>query len=130
MASPTLVNANISFHTNDDDKNDDSTVRVYLSTGSAETGNLRLAAQIVDRFGHFPDHSDSGPFDLVIIDPQITRDELKIGSVLIQLSSPGDDTWRFNFFLDLRFSDGSHLIARANGLQHTNGLPDITLGIE
>jgi hypothetical protein len=130
MASPTLVSANISFHTNDDDKNDDSIVNVYVSTGSVEGGNYSIVAQIEDRFGHFPDHSDSGPFDLVIIDPQITRDRLKIGNVLIQLVSHGSDTWRFNFFLDLRFSDGSHLIARGNGLQLSRGYPDVGLGIE
>ena len=130
MASPTLVNASISFHTNDDDKNDDTTVGVYVSAGAAETGNLILGAQIEDRFGRFGDHSDSGPFDLVIVNPQITRDQLKTGGVMIQIIPQGDDHWRFNFFLDLRFSDGSHLIARANGLQLTNDYKDVTFGIE
>ena len=27
------------------------------------------------------------------------------------------DTWRFSFFLDLLFSDGGHLVARANGVE-------------
>jgi hypothetical protein len=28
-------------------------------------------------------------------------------------------SWRFNFFLDLLFDDGAHLLARANGLEVT-----------
>ena len=70
MADPTLVNANIMFHTNDEDKNDDTLVTVSVQKGDT------VAAQISDRFQHFNDHSDAGPFDLEIVTP-LTRDDLK-----------------------------------------------------
>jgi hypothetical protein len=125
MASPTLTGASIEFHTNDDDKNHDTVVEVTVLAG-----NEIWAAHIKDRFGHFGDHSDTGPFDLVVLGP-ITRDQLKTGSVFIQIFIPDEDTWRFNFFLDLRFSDGSHLIARANRLQMgTHEHSDVRFGIE
>jgi hypothetical protein len=123
MADPTLVNANITFHTNDEDKNDDTLVTVSVQKGDT------VAAQISDRFQHFNDHSDAGPFDLEIVTP-LTRDELKTGLVSMEITPNGNDTWRFNFFLDLRFSDGSHLFARASRLQLTESLNRTFFGIE
>src|SRR5262249_54461727 len=40
---------------------------------------------------------------------------LKAGSVAVKIKPNGDDTWRFNFFLDLLFDDGAHLIAWPTG---------------
>jgi hypothetical protein len=93
MAEPTLVGANITFHTNDDDKNADTLVTVSVQVGATE-----VAAQIEDRFQHFGDHSDAGPFDLLVINP-LTRDQLKTGTMTIGIKPNGNDTWRFNFFL-------------------------------
>jgi hypothetical protein len=123
MADPTLVNANITFHTNDEDKNDDTVVYVSVQKGTT------VAAQITDRFQHFNDHSDAGPFDLEIVTP-LTRDDLKTGNMTIAITPNGNDTWRFNFFLDLRFSDGSHLFARASRLQMTEIFHQYYFGIE
>ena len=123
MADPTLVNANITFRTNDEDKNDDTLVTVVVGKGDT------VAAKISDRFQHFNDHSDAGPFDLEIVTP-LTRDDLKTGLVSLEITPNGNDTWRFNFFLDLRFSDGSHLFARASRLQLTESLNRTFFGIE
>src|SRR5262249_32376668 len=123
MADPTLVNANITFHTNDEDKNDDTLVTVSVQKGDT------VAARTSDRFQHFNDHSDAGPFDLEIVTP-LTRDDLKTGLVSMEITPNGNDTWRFNFFLDLRFSDGSHLFARASRLQLTESLNRTFFGIE
>src|SRR5690242_21716317 len=102
MAEPTLVGANITFHTNDEDKDNDTLISVTVQKGAT------VVAQIEDRFQHFNDHSDAGPFDLLLVNP-LTRDQLKTGKMKIAIKPNGNDTWRFNFFLDLRFSDGSHL---------------------
>jgi hypothetical protein len=45
-------------------------------------------------------HSDAGPFDL-LIKQAATREALKTGSVAVKIEPNGNDTWRFNFFLDL-----------------------------
>lgn len=121
---PTLVGANITFHTNDDDKNSDTLVLVSVQD-SAGT----MAAQIEDNFQHFADHSDAGPYDLLLVN-QLTRDQLKTGHMTIGITPNGSDTWRFNFFLDLRFSDGSHLFARASRLQLTETFNAQNFGIE
>jgi hypothetical protein len=123
MAEPTLVGANITFHTNDEDKDNDTLVFVSVQKGTT------VAAEIKDRFQHFSDHSDAGPFDLLMVKP-LTRDQLKTGNMTIGITPNGNDTWRFNFFLDLRFSDGSHLFARASRLQLTETFNAQIFGIE
>jgi hypothetical protein len=124
MAKPTLVGANITFHTNDEDKDNDTLVSVSVQTSTAT-----VAAQIEDVFQHFGDHSDAGPYDLLLVN-QLTRDQLKTGNMTIGITPNGNDTWRFNFFLDLRFSDGSHLFARASRLQLTENFNGQNFGIE
>jgi hypothetical protein len=124
MAKPTLVGANITFPINDDDKNNDTLVLLSVKNSAAA-----VAAQIEDSFQHFADHGDAGPFDLLVVNP-LTRDELKTGHMSIEIKPNGSDTWRFNFFLDLRFSDGSHLFARGSRLQLTETFNGQTFGIE
>jgi hypothetical protein len=83
MAEPTLTAANITFHTNDEDKDDDTLVYVSVQKGTT------VAADITDRFGHFNDHSDAGPFDLLVSNP-LTREELRTGNMTIGQRPPDD----------------------------------------
>lgn len=119
-----LTRASVTFHTNDDDKDDDSQVEVTV-----RLMDQMVVASIADEFGHFDDHSDAGPFDLLITQAA-SRGALKTGSVAVKISPNGNDTWRFNFFLDLLFDDGAHLIARANGLEVTESRQEQSFGIE
>jgi hypothetical protein len=120
-----LTRASVAFHTNDEDKDSDSLVQVTL-----QLMDQTLIASISDEFGHFDDHSDAGPFDLLIANPAATRGALKTGHVSIKIAPNGNDTWRFNFFLDLFFEDGGHLIAKANGLEVSESRPEQSFGIE
>src|SRR4029078_2596940 len=97
-----LTRASVTFHTNDEDKDDDSRVEVTVRL----LDQTVVVARISDTFGHFDDHSDAGPFDLLITQA-VTRGELKTGSVAIKIEPNGKDTWRFNFFLDLLFDDAA-----------------------
>jgi hypothetical protein len=119
-----LTRASVSFHTNDEDKDDNSRVEVTVRLMDGT-----VVASIADEFGHFDDHSDAGPFDLLITHAA-TRGALKTGSVAIKIEPNGDDTWRFNFFLDLLFEDGAHLIAWANGLEVSESRQEQSFGIE
>jgi hypothetical protein len=126
MATPTLTGGNVTFHTNDDDKDYNTSITVNVLLGSetrvAGTGGM---------FANFGNNSDAGPFALMVFNPAVTRDELKrSGSVLIYIAPSGNDTWRFNFLLDLIFSDGAHLIARANGVELTQDSREQRFGIE
>jgi hypothetical protein len=119
-----LTRASVIFHTNDEDKDADSRVEVTV-----ELIDKILVASIADEFQHFDDNSDAGPFTLILAG-SVTRGALKTGSVSIKLVPNGDDTWRFNFLLDLLFSDGAHLLARATGLELSESLPTQSFGIE
>ena len=119
-----LTRASVGFHTNDEDKDDDSRVEVTV-----RLMDQTVVASIADEFGHFDDHSDAGPFDLLITQAA-NRGALKTGSVAVKIEPNGHDTWRFNFFLDLLFDDGAHLLARANGLELTESRQEQSFGIE
>ena len=110
-AEPTLLAANIKFHTNDDDKNEDTHLTVVVRD---EEGNI--AARIDDDFGLFKDQSDSGPFDLELLN-KAQRAKLRSGTVEIRIDPENTDVWKFNYFLDLLFTDESHLTSEAQGLR-------------
>jgi hypothetical protein len=117
---PILTRASVTFHTNDEDKDKGTRVSVYVLLNDGRT----TVAAISDHFGKFDDHSDAGPFTLLMVTP-VGRERLKTGLVEIHLAPSKEtgltigssDTWRFSFFLDLFFADGGHLIARANGVE-------------
>jgi hypothetical protein len=118
-----LVGASVSFHTNDEDKDDDTHVTI-----TARQGDGTIAARIDDDFGHFNDHSDNGPFGLKVIN-QSTKDTLEEGNVTIRVDPNGNDTWRFNFAVDLVFDDGSHLLTDEDGLELTQDRQQQMFGI-
>ena len=119
-----LTRASVSFHTNGEDKDDDTRVEVTV-----RLMDQTVVASIADEFGHFDDDSDAGPFDLLITQAA-TRGMLKTGSVAVKIKPEGRDTWRFNFFLDLLFDDEAHLIAWANGLEVSQSRREQSFGIE
>ena len=88
-----------------------------------------VVASIADEFGHFDNHTDAGPF-VLLITQAATRGMLKTGSVAVKIKQEGHDTWRFNFFLDLLFEDEAHLIAWANGLEVSQSRREQSFGIE
>jgi hypothetical protein len=120
-----LTRASVSFHTNGEDKDDNTEVEVTVRLMDQTV----VVASIADEFGHFDDHTDAGPFDLQITQAA-TRGMLKTGSVAVKIKPSGHDTWRFNFFLDLFFEDAAHLIAWANGLEVTQSRREQSFGIE
>jgi hypothetical protein len=124
IAMPALRNATIKFHTNDDDKDNDTHVTVVV-----RDANQVVAARVDNDFGHFDDHSDSGPFALVVQNPS-TRDSLQSGSLTIRIDPNGHDTWKFNLFLMLEFNDGSHLSGGADGLALNQNSREQTFGLD
>jgi len=119
-----LTGAWISFYTNNEDKDSDShvTVQVFKNDGD-------LAAQTDNDFGHFDDHSNNGPYNLEVLNNAPIKSALAGGKVLIRMDPNGHDTWRFNFTLRLRFSDGSSRNVAANNLELTQNRRQQYFGI-
>src|SRR5437588_644423 len=76
---PMLTRASVTFHTNDDDK--DADTRVDIVVGLDER---LVVARISDMFGHFADHTDSGPYTLLLEHP-VNREQLKRGIVDLRM---------------------------------------------
>jgi hypothetical protein len=113
--NPLLERASVTFHTNDDDKDHDTAVGVYVVLRED------TIAYIYDEFGHFPDHSDSGPYTLLLVRrlPRhaIRQARVVVGIDPVMLPLGRGDTWRFNFVLDFLFEDGSHQLSKASRLE-------------
>jgi hypothetical protein len=122
---PMLTRASVTFHTNDEDKDDDTQVDIFVYAADQKT----VVAKLTECFGHFNDNSDSGPYNLVLV-KSVSRDDLKMGHVDLEIEPNGNDTWRFNFLLDLYFSDGGHLLAKAAGVELSELTSQLFVGIE
>ncbi len=121
---PIITNCNITFHTNNDDKDDDTHVTVTVTDA-----NNVVAARLSNDFGHFDDNSDAGPFALTIRN-QSRKSALQRGKVIIRIDPNGHDTWKFNFNIDLEFSDATHFSGNAEGLVLTQDRRTQTFGID
>jgi hypothetical protein len=124
MAQEPILNiCQLSFHTNAAGKNNDTHITVTV-----RTNNGIIAARIDNDFGHFGENSDNGPFDLEIINP-VRKIEAKGGNTTIRIDPSKSNTWQFNFFLDLIFSDGSHLSCEASNIELDEKRQQSTFGI-
>ena len=123
--SATLTSASAHFTTLDDDKNDDTLldITVRLMDGTV------IAAAAQGTFGGFGNDSYADSIDLPI-GVSATRGALKTGNVRITIAPTGNDTWRFNVFVDFLFSDGSHVMAKANHLELTEHSLEQAIGVE
>jgi hypothetical protein len=102
-AEATLQRAEVFFHTNNEDKDHDTRIRIVVTD---QTG--AEVAAVEDTFGHFNDGSDHGPFPMQVKSP-ISRDLINGGLTTMVIDPNGNDTWRFNLRVGLFFSDGSRI---------------------
>jgi hypothetical protein len=120
---PTLIGATVSFHTFNDDKNADT----HLTVTVRQRDDI-ISARVDDDFGVFHNNEDNGPFALKVINAS-PKSELQTGNVTIRIDPSDRDTWRFNFFADLIFSDASHLTAQADGIDLAQDRQQQSFGI-
>lgn len=120
----TLTNANIKFHTNDNDKDHDTHVTVEV-----KDSNGVVCARVDNDFGHFDDNSNAGPFGLQVVNAS-NKEDCQRGTVRIRIDPNGHDEWHFNFFLTLMFSDNSTLSGEADGLNLDHNSREQTFGLQ
>jgi hypothetical protein len=106
-----LNNASVQFRTNDENKDHDTNVTIEVRDKIGQ-----LAARVSDTFGPFNDQTSSGPYQLEVLN-RIDSSALDGGNVLIRIDPKGNDTWRFNFIVELHMEDGSLLSASADGIE-------------
>jgi len=120
-----LLYSNISFHTNNEDKDSDTHVTVELYD---YYGNI--VARTDNDFGHFSDNSNNGPYGLMMLAHAKTLAEMARGSMLIRIDPNGHDTWRFNFTLTLSFEQNYTMTCHANGLDLNQDRKQQTFGLD
>jgi hypothetical protein len=120
---PILTHASILFHTNDEDKDDNSHVTVTVRDNDG-----LIVSRIDDDFGHFNNDSDNGPFSLEVINPS-ERATMNAGTITLRIDPHGNDTWRFNFSYRLRFSDGTTIAGENDGLELNQDRQQQTFGL-
>lgn len=98
---PVLTGGSVSFHVTNDDKDDNTTISVYIKAG----GNT--VAQWSGSDGHWDDNSDHGPYKFTIVSA-IMKDQLIGPGQMVLVESPsGHDEFHFNWSITLTFSDGT-----------------------
>ncbi|MFD8500791.1 hypothetical protein [Amycolatopsis sp. NPDC059657] len=121
---PAIRASDIRFHTNDDDKDYDTNVRIDVVDRYGT-----VAAHLEGVLGLFKDNTDNGPFSLTVQNPSATKETVRGGTLKIHLDTVGRDEWRFNLNLIVRFEDNSTLGSRVNGIRMSHKIPDGTWGI-
>jgi len=117
-ADPILSSATITFNTTTDCKDWDPTLDVKLVSGysweiagSAHEYDKIEPSEDTGPGTEFPNGSSKKVF-LVLSNFLVTRSRLQKGRVSIEITPHGilgDDTWKFNFILDLTFTNGDSM---------------------
>jgi hypothetical protein len=104
---PILVAARVFFRATDNDKDRDTNLLVNV-----DCSNGTIATISGDFGNRWPDNTDNGPFDMSVLVPQ--RKNRIAGCVANLTERPhGDDEFHFNWWVELKFSDGT--VERRNG---------------
>ena len=125
MAAPTLTSAQVTFQTRDDDKQKDSIIEVVVKDAANN-----LVARSSDSYGQFNNNTTNGPFPLQVLN-QAPKPSVQTGGTVVVnwMPTPANDEWHFDMFMDLVFSDGSHVAVSENTLRLDPGSTQISLGV-
>lgn len=116
--APLLQAASVSFTTGDDDKDGDTLVTVRLTTND---DNEQDIATLSDLLRGFPNGYASPPYGLSVVNP-VPKDQLWGSTrLIIRIDPNGNDTWRFNAYVELTFFDGSRVKAEIDGVELNEG---------
>jgi hypothetical protein len=100
QSGPFLVAMNAQFFTRNDNKDDDTILRIELH--KADKTTVAKKEKISGEFADFSTHS----FDVPVIG-SFLKNEVTGSYTSLHIDPNGNDTWKFNYHLTLRFSDQS-----------------------
>jgi hypothetical protein len=132
-AGATLESALITFQTGNDNKEPASIIEVVVRNRRNE-----MVARASDSYGEFKNFSTHGPFTLDIL-AEAPRSDLTPGGAVWLTFTPqhtdgvgnddDNDKWKFNFYIDMVFTDGSHIAVSENGLEMSPKNTQRTMGL-
>ena len=105
---PTLTSVEAKFDTTTDNKKQDTKLDVYLKNRDGqEVGKSEGNEGLWDKHSH---HSV-----ILQIEGNPTKAEVEHGSVSLTFHPDGGNTWKFNYRVTLKFSDGSSITKEVFG---------------
>lgn len=118
-----LKNCRVKFHTTNDDKDHDSHLTIVVRDSAG-----RIAARVDSDFARFPDHSSFETF--IPVHNASSDDEMQSGSVTLRLDPNGNDTWKFNCFVELIFDDNFRLGGEQASLRLSQNAREVAFGLQ
>ncbi|WP_046499479.1 hypothetical protein [Streptomyces odonnellii] len=109
--SARLAAGAVTFVTANEDRDHDTGINISVKTPDGVE-----VASISVPFGVFKDGTTAGPYPLDVL-TETTKDGLSNGTATITIHPNGDDTWRFDMRLRLRFTDNTHLSVSAENIE-------------
>ncbi len=111
---PTVKAIEVQFHTNDDDKDGDTALSVSFSHNNSvfagtspgdDPGNLLYGWNGV----HSTDFEDNAttPWSSIPILSPVQKDLIHQCTTTVRIDPNGNDTWRFNYWVRLHYTDGT-----------------------
>ena len=98
-----LTGGAVTFVTADENRDWDTGIDVSVQTPEgAEVASLSVP------FGEFKDGTTAGPYPLDVL-TDVGQDDVSGGTATVTIHPHGNDTWRFDFRLRLRFADATHI---------------------
>lgn len=123
-ADPTLTEANLTFFTYDggDDKDADSWLKITLYADYGNGFIVKIAFRDREKYGKFDDHN-GGSVNTIPLNVSGSLPLSAIGNAKLKLEFDpnGDDTWKFHYTLDLKFSNGIILSREKRDRQLSDG---------
>ena len=116
---PTLASVEAKFETTTDNKNPETKLDVYVKSRGGQD-----VAKSEGNEGLWDKHSTH--IVTLEIEGNPTKAEVAHGSIVLTFHPRGGDTWKFNYKVTLKFSDGSFLIKDFHDCALTNHDPSRT----
>jgi hypothetical protein len=102
-----------STHTNDDDKDRDTWLNLEIKSANFSQ-NIAGASYLANNI-LFPDHSDNS-LNIPFGNSMLTKGQCAKFNVKITQYTNGNDTWKFNCTVTMKFGDGSQITATQNNI--------------
>jgi hypothetical protein len=122
LVSPTLRSVTLSGITPDggDDKDNDSKLKITLFVDFGGGFVQTVASTDFAAYDRFADGDPWGPIN-VPVRGSFTLDNVPRLRATLEFQPIGDDTWKFNYTLNMTFSDGTVISKSGNNAEVSDG---------
>lgn len=110
----------ITFHTTDDDKDNNTKLQVWLLKGHDKEGDEIAGDDNLASGTVFKDWADNGPY-ILPIKTKFKREDLSNVTLRVKIIPKGNDCWRFHYTLRVFWKGGGNTLIE-DGVSKKNGL--------